>query len=63
MNIRAVVLLSVVLASCASIEQQTLVSTPLSQSLTAGVGDVILRAEGRESMPNIFGRTRPTASR
>lgn len=66
MKIWAVGLLAVVLANCASIQQQTLVSTPLSQTLTAGVGDVILRAEGRESMPNafgradLFGRTRPT---
>jgi hypothetical protein len=43
-----------------------IVSTPVGQSLTAGVGDVVLRAEGRENMPNIigradlFGRTRPT---
>jgi hypothetical protein len=54
------------LSGCASVQQQTIVSTPTGQSLTAGVGDVVLRAEGRESMPNafgradIFGRTRPT---
>jgi hypothetical protein len=51
---------------CASVQQQTITSTPIAQSLVAGVGDVVLRAEGRESMPNafgnadIFGRTRPT---
>ena len=47
-------------------QQQSVVSTPVGQSLTAGVGDVVLRVEGRESMPNafgradLFGRTRPT---
>jgi len=46
--------------------QQTRVTTPLGQTLQAGIGDVILRAEGREPLPNvfgapdIFGRTRPT---
>ena len=65
MNIWAVGLLSVLLASFASIQHQTIVSTPVAQSLTAGVGDVVLRAENRESMPNafgradLFGRTRP----
>jgi hypothetical protein len=29
---------------------------PRSQSAVAGVGDVVLRVEGRESMPNVFGR-------
>ena len=66
MNTWIVGLLSLLLASCVPIEQQTIVSTPIGQSLTAGVGDVVLRAEGRENMPNIlgradlFGRTRPT---
>jgi len=60
------VLLSVMLAGCGSIQQQTKISTAIGQNLTAGVGDVVLRTEGRESMPNafggadIFGRTRPT---
>lgn len=54
------------LIGCAPIQQQSIVSTPAAQPLVAGVGDVVLRAEGRESMPNafgnadIFGRTRPT---
>lgn len=54
------------LVSCSPIQQQTQLSTPLSQSLVAGVGDVVFRAEGRENMPNafgasdIFGRTRST---
>jgi len=66
MNTWAVAFLSVMLASCASIQQQSVVSTPIAQSLTAGVGDVVLRVEGRENMPNVFGRadlfgrTRPT---
>jgi hypothetical protein len=66
MNIWAVVLLSLALAGCASIQQQSIVSTPTGHSLSAGVGDVVLRVEGRESMPNafgradLFGRTRPT---
>jgi hypothetical protein len=58
--------LALTLASCGSVQQQTNLSTPVAQNLTAGVGDVVLRAEGRESMPNafgsadIFGRTRST---
>jgi hypothetical protein len=54
------------LSNCAPIEQKTIVSTPVSQSLIAGVGDSVLKAEGRENMPNafgradLFGRTRPT---
>jgi hypothetical protein len=36
-----------------------IVSTPVGQSLTAGVGDVVLRAEGRENMPNIYWPGRP----
>jgi hypothetical protein len=53
-------------SGCAPIQQKTNISTSIGQSLVAGVGDVVLRAEGRESMPNafggadIFGRTRPT---
>ena len=53
-------------SGCAPIQQQGNISTPVAQRLVAGVGDVVLRAEGRESMPNvfgaadIFGRTRPT---
>jgi hypothetical protein len=53
-------------AACAPVQQQSIVSTPISQSLIAGVGDTVLRAEGRENLPNafgradIFGRTRPT---
>jgi hypothetical protein len=66
MKVWAMPLLSLLLASCGSIEQQSRISTPVGQTLTAGVGDVVLRSEGRESMPNafgnadIFGRTRPT---
>src|SRR5262245_12420726 len=46
--------------------QQSVVSTPIGQTLRAGVGDVVLRAEGREPLPNVwgqpdwFGRSRPT---
>lgn len=53
-------------SGCAPIQQQTNISTPVAQRLVAGVRDVVLRAEGRENMPNvfgqadIFGRTRPT---
>jgi hypothetical protein len=62
----AVSLIVPCVAACSPVAQQTSVSVPLNQTLTAGVGDVILRAEGRESMPNafgsadLFGRTRPT---
>jgi hypothetical protein len=54
------------IVGCAPIQQKTNISTAVAQRLVAGVGDVVLRAEGRESMPNvfggadIFGRTRPT---
>jgi hypothetical protein len=60
------VAVAALLVSCAPVAQQTVLSTPIGQDLTAGVGDVVLRAEGRENMPNIlgradlFGRTRPT---
>lgn len=53
-------------SGCAPVQQKTNISTSVGQSLVAGVGDVVLRAEGRESLPNvfggadIFGRTRPT---
>jgi hypothetical protein len=49
-----------------SIKETTSVTTQTSQSLTAGVGDVVLRAENRENLPNVFGasdiwgRTRST---
>jgi hypothetical protein len=32
--------------SCTPIQQQNIVSDPVGQSLTAGVGDVVFRAEG-----------------
>ena len=54
------------LVGCAPIQQQNIVSTAVGQSLTVGVGDVVLRVDSRESMPNafgradLFGRTRPT---
>jgi hypothetical protein len=66
MRICVAVLPSVILAGCGPARQQTRLTTPIGQNLTAGVGDVVLRTEGRESMPNafggadIFGRTRPT---
>lgn len=66
MSVSFGVVLLLILASCAPIQQQTKISTPIGQRLTAGVGDVLLRAEGRENMPNafgradLFGRTRPT---
>lgn len=44
------------LAGCADIAQQSQVASPVGQRATAGVGDVVLRVEGRESMPNVFGR-------
>jgi hypothetical protein len=54
------------LSACAPVQQQSFTATPVRQPLIAGVGDVVLRTDGRESMPNIFGnadifgRTRPT---
>lgn len=66
MNTRFAVIAALILSSCSPVTQQTKVSSPVGETLTAGVGDVILRAEGRESMPNafgnadLFGRTRPT---
>jgi len=66
MKVWAIPLLMLLITGCSSIEQQSRISTPVGQTSTAGVGDVVLRVEGRESMPNafgkadIFGRTRPT---
>jgi hypothetical protein len=62
-----VLLLAVLLSGCASVQQQSVVTTPMRQSLVAGIGDTVLRVEGKESLPNIigradiFGRTRPTS--
>jgi len=39
----------------AQAQQTTRVSTPTGQRLQAGVGDVILHAETREPLPNVFG--------
>jgi hypothetical protein len=61
----ALLLIACVVSGCTPIAQQTNISTPIGRSLTAGVGDVILRSESRESLPNVFGqadlfgRTRP----
>src|SRR5262245_5603024 len=47
-------------------QQTTRMTTPVGQMLRVGVGDVIIHAETREPLPNvfgapdIFGRTRPT---
>jgi hypothetical protein len=66
MRILGIVALGAALSGCASVQQQSFTATPVGQPLTAGVGDVVLRMDGRESMPNIFGnadifgRTRPT---
>lgn len=55
-----------ILAGCGTVQQETVVSNNAAGSQVAGVGDVILKAEGRESLPNIvggadiFGRTRST---
>lgn len=48
--------LALTVAGCADITQQSQLSSPVGQRATAGVGDVVLRVEGRESMPNVFGR-------
>jgi hypothetical protein len=63
-----VLLAAVTLAGCQSIETSSKISEPLGRSLTAGVGDVVLRVDKRENMPNIFGkadlfgRTRPVGA-
>jgi hypothetical protein len=65
MRIFGIILFGLVITSCAPVQQQSSISSPIGQTLSAGVGDIVLRAEGRESMPNafgnadIFGRTRP----
>ncbi len=46
----------IALCACAPIQQTTNLATPIGQPLRAGVGDVVLRAEGRENLPNVFGR-------
>ena len=54
------------LNACAPIKETMNVTTQTSQSLTAGVGDVVLRAENLQNLPNVFGasdiwgRTRST---
>jgi hypothetical protein len=48
--------LATILAGCAPIQQTANLATPVSQSLQAGVGDEIIRTEGRENLPNVFGR-------
>jgi hypothetical protein len=59
--------LTALLGGCAPIQQTANISTPIGQSLRAGSGDEIIRAEGRENLPNVlgradmFGRMRPTA--
>ena len=66
-NIATIIGLVAMLAGCALIQQTANISTPIGQSLQAGSGDEIIRAEGRENLPNVlgradkFGRTRPTA--
>jgi hypothetical protein len=66
MRILGIVALVAASGGCAPIQQQSFSATPVGQSIVAGVGDVVLRTDGRESMPNvfgnadIFGRTRPT---
>jgi len=63
---RTALFLAATLAACSPVSQQTSVSSPMGQTQTVGIGDVMLRAESRESMPNafgnadLFGRTRPT---
>jgi len=62
----AMLVAAVALAGCAPIQQTTKLATPVGQTVRVGVGDVILRAEERENLPNafgradIFGRTRST---
>lgn len=66
MRIAALAMAAALLAGCQAVQQQTAVVSPTAQTITAGVGDVMLRAEERESLPNafgradLFGRTRPT---
>jgi hypothetical protein len=48
--------LALTVTGCADIRQQNQISSPVEQSAVAGVGDVVLRVEGRENMPNVFGR-------
>jgi hypothetical protein len=48
--------LAAILAGCAPIQQTANISTPIDQSLRAGIGDEIIRTEGRENLPNVFGR-------
>jgi hypothetical protein len=65
-NLAFLACVAAILSGCAPIQQTANISTPIGQSLRAGVGDEIIRAEGRESLPNVygradlFGRTRPT---
>jgi hypothetical protein len=53
----ATIALAAILAGCAPIQQTANITTPIGQSLRAGIGDEIIRAEGRENLPNVFGRS------
>jgi hypothetical protein len=59
-------LLLLALGGSVQAQQSTRVATPVGQTLRVGVGDVMVQAETREPLPNvfgapdIFGRTRPT---
>lgn len=58
MKFRSVIFVGLALAAtaCAPIQNSAEVGQPVRQSLTAGVGDTILRADERKSLPNAFGR-------
>ncbi|CAH1657979.1 conserved hypothetical protein [Hyphomicrobiales bacterium] len=43
-------------AACQQIQHSSDIAQPIGQSVTAGVGDVIFRADEKKSMPNAFGR-------
>jgi hypothetical protein len=51
------------LNACAPIKETMNVTTQTSQSLTAGVGDVVLRAENLQNLPNVFGASDIWAAR
>jgi hypothetical protein len=53
--------LAVIWAGCAPIQQTASISTPIGASPPAGIGDEVMRAEGRENLPNVFGRADLTA--
>ncbi len=49
-------LLITLTAACASVEQHGVVNRPINAEAFASVGDIVLRVDVQENLPNLFGR-------